>query len=526
MSEWKIPVCGELADDDPDVKHCDVSAKVSCAVSVEDHPIDRLIVKYSSWYMLKRAVAWILRLRSKLSSQHCEAGHLTVVEIHQAESVILKHVQQQHYSAELKSLGREGHVLKSSALRSLDPVIDEDGLMRVGGRLKHARMDEVSKRPFVVPHDSQIARLIVQEKHEISHSGVEWVVSLIRRRFWIPKVRVMVKSVMAACFACKKMFSAPLTQKMSDLPIERIDAFKAPFSCTGVDCFGPFLIKQGRSEVKRYGCIFTCLSTRAVHLEKLNGLDTDTFLNAFRRFLARRGPVESVLSDQGTNFTGASSELAKALRQMDQDRIARYSVKMDVTWKFNPPGASHMGGAWERLIRSVRKVMTGLLGSSASRLNDESLETLFCEVEMILNSRPLTKVSDDVNDASPLTPNHLLLLRECPSVAPGKFDQADVYRRRWRCVQHLANEFWNRWIREYLPELQQRQKWFGSKRNVRVGDLVLITQENTPRGLWPIGLVIDVHESQDGLVRAVEVQTKSAKLVRPITKIVLLEGAE
>lgn len=320
------------------------------------------------------------------------------------------------------------------------------------------------------------------------------------------------------------MFSSTSFQKMADLPLERVDAYKPPFSSTGVDCFGPFLVKQGRAEVKRYGCIFTCLATRAVHLEKLNSLDTDTFINALRRFIARRGPIESILSDQGTNFTGASAELSKSLREMSRDQINRYCVKFGIEWKFNPPGASHMGGVWERLIRSVRKVMDGVLGGQV-RLNDDGLQTIFCEIESILNSRPLTKVSDDIHDSSPLTPNHLLLLRECPSLPPGIFSDADVYRRRWRCVQHLADEFWKKWLREYLPELQRRQKWVQVKRNVQLGDLVLISQESTPRGLWPIGLVVSVNKSKDGLVRSVQVQTKSTKLVRPITKVVLLEGA-
>jgi hypothetical protein len=175
------------------------------------------------------------------------------------------------------------------------------------------------------------------------------------------------------------------------------------------------------------------------------------------------------------------------------------------------------------MIRTVRKVMTGLLDFTCN-LSDEMLSTVFCEVEAIVNGRPLTKVSDDINDLAPLTPNHLLLLRECPSLPPGMFHQSDVYKKRWRCVQFIAEQFWRRWLHEYVPELQRRQKWFHKCRNFQIGDLVMIVGENTPRGIWPLAIVVDVIPGRDGLVRSVKLKTKSTQLIRPVTKIVLLEG--
>jgi len=182
-----------------------------------------------------------------------------------------------------------------------------------------------------------------------------------------------------------------------------------------------------------------------------------------------------------------------------------------------------MGGVWERMIRTVRKVFSGLCQNNV-RLTDEILQTLLCEVELIVNGRPLTKASDCVNDLSPLTPSHLLLLRENSCISPGKFHEADVFRRRWRHVQHLADLFWSRWLREYVPELQRRSKWFNPSKNLKVGDLVLVSDENTPRGLWPLGLIVEAKQSDDGYVRSVKVKTKSSVFTRPITKIVFLEG--
>ena len=161
-------------------------------------------------------------------------------------------------------------------------------------------------------------------------------------------------------------------------------------------------------------------------------------------------------------------------------------------------------------------------------LDDEGLLTLTCEVEAIVNGRPITKVSDDPRDPEALTPNHLLLLRSGPALPPGLFTKVDSYsRRRWRQVQYLADVFWRRWTREYLPALQERKKWTSATRNFAVGDVVLVLDENLPRCSWPIGRILEVFQNRtDGLVRSVKVKTKSSVLMRPIDKIVLLEGAD
>ena len=147
-----------------------------------------------------------------------------------------------------------------------------------------------------------------------------------------------------------------------------------------------------------------------------------------------------------------------------------------------------------------------------------------CLVESIVNSRPITKLSDDPKDLTPLTPNHLLLLRSSPSLPQGLFVKQDLYRRRWRQVQYLADIFWKRWLTEYLPTLQERQKWLHPKRNLRVGDLVLVRHDNTPRPRWPLGLIVNTYPGSDGLVRSVQVKTQSGVYDRPADKICLLEG--
>ena len=494
-STWPEESHGSVLDaSDPEVK------ATSCfLVSDESDPLEKLCLHYSEWYALKRAVAWILRLKLMLSGACKDKGVLRVQELREAEVSILRHAQGRFYASEICLLRKGKSVHKSSSIASLDPIIDEHGLVRVGGRLKLARVSEVNCNPCLVPHNHPIARLIARELHNVAHCGTEWVISEIRKRYWIVRVRTVVKSVAHACVPCKKMFASALNQKMAELPPERLEAFNRPFTFTGMDCFGPFLIKQGRSEVKRYCCLFTCMNTRAVHLEKLNCLETDSFLNAFRRFVARRGMPQKVWSDNGTNFVGGNKEILRNLKDINQKILHEYSLKVDFEWHFNPPTASHYGGVWERLIRTVRKVMMGLLGKDC-RLSDEALETLFCEVESMVNGRPLTKVSDSALDASPLTPNHLLMMSGDVSISPGIFTEGDYFRRRWRQVQHLANTFWRRWLKQYLPELQVRAKWYRKKFNLNEGDLVLVLCENVPRGLWPMGLIEEIYRSKDGWV--------------------------
>ena len=157
-------------------------------------------------------------------------------------------------------------------------------------------------------------------------------------------------------------------------------------------------------------------------------------------------------------------------------------------------------------------------------LTDESLRTVFCEVEYVVNSRPITKVSDDQRDGAALSPNHFLLLNCAPVLAPAVTSEADLYRQRWRCIQHLANVFWSKWLKEYLPNLQMRHKWQRDERDVRVGDVVLVVQENTPRGIWPLGLVMAINEGADGHVRSCRLRLKNdSEILRPISKCVLLE---
>ena len=275
---------------------------------------------------------------------------------------------------------------------------------------------------------------------------------------------------------------------MAELPKERLTPNEPPFSHVGTDLFGPFLAKANRSSTKRYGVIFNCLAVRAIHIEIAYSLDTSSFIQALRRFIARRGPVVEIKSDNGTNLVGSERELREAIQNWNGKQIHDFLLQKGIDWSFNPPGASHHGGIWERQIRSVRKQLNAICQEQL--LNDESLITLMCKVEAIINIRPLTAVSNDPDYLEPLTPNHLLLMKTNSSLPPGVLDPTDVYsRKQWRQVQYLANVFWSRWLKEYLPTLQLRQKWTRTHRNLSINDVVLIVDKGLPRNVWFMGRV-------------------------------------
>nr|XP_058944749.1 uncharacterized protein LOC131772813 [Pocillopora verrucosa] len=504
----------------------------------KDSSIVSIIQRFSSWFKLLKFIALCLRcqrrfvMRRKVSKENCldtadasGAKLVTNAELEEAGKEIIKFEQNLTFAEELEAVKGDKCVKGSSALARLDPILT-DGLLRVGGRLSRATLSDDSKHQIIIPKDSHLARLLVNHFHQKSgHSGREYVLALLRERFWLIRANSTVRSVLSSCFDCKRRQGPVGEQKMANLPRPRVTPDQPPFTCVGIDYFGPFLVRQKRSMVKRYGAIFTCLALRAVHLEVCHSLDTDSFIHALRRFIARRGQVKEIRSDNGSNFVGGERELRVMIDSWNQARIHDALLQKSIKWVFNPPGASHHGGVWERLIRSTRKVLGALVKEQS--LDDESLQTLLCECESFINGRPLTTVSDDPKDLEPLSPNHLLLLRSETPLPPGLFLKSDTYsRRRWRQVQYLADVFWGRWKREYLPLLQSRQKWFRPKKNFAVGDTVIVVDETLPRNAWAIGRITEVFPDKYGFVRRVKVKTKTSTLERPISKLCLLESIE
>ena len=403
------------------------------------------------------------------------------------------------------------------------PLLDQEGLLRVGGRLENAPLNYESKHQLLLPHNHRVSKLLIMEHHEsVGHLGQEYVLASLRQKYWIVKGRAAVRKVLGDCLTCRKQNAPRGQQMMADLPQERLIPGEPPFSYVGIDFFGPLHVKQGRSTVKHYGCLFSCLTVRATHIEVAESLKTDSFINALHRFISRRGSPKVIRSDNGTNLCGGERELREAVENWNQQKIESFLHQRNIDWKLNPPGAFQMGGVWERIIRSVRKILRTLLREQL--VSGEGLRTLMAEVESILNSRPLTQNSESPADPEALIPNHLLLLRPNLNVSPGVFVKGDLYcQRRWKQVQSLTDVFWRRWLSEYFPSLQERQKWLKPCCNFAVGDLVLIADERVHRGQWPLGRIVEVHPGRDGFARSVKVATKSSTFTRPITKLCFLE---
>ena len=346
--------------------------------------------------------------------------------------------------------------------------------------------------------------MIIEWCHQrTAHGGRGLTINEVRSSgFWVVKCNTVVRNLVGKCVKCRLLRGRLGEQKMADLPNDRtLDG--PPFTNCGVDMFGPFWIKEGRKELKRYGTLFTCLASRAVHIECTCSMDTDSFIQALRRFIARRGNRRILRCDNGSNFVGAQRELAKAFQEMDHQKIQHFLENLGsdyITWHRNPPAASHIGGVWER------QILMSLLVTHGRSLNDKSLRTLFAETEAILNSRPLTvETLGDVKSEKHLSPNNILTMKtKVVMPPPGEILRADEFSRgHWRRVQHIANEFWQRWKKEFLLTLQSRQKWNKKRREFVIGDIVLL-KVDASRNQWLMEKVVKVNKDSDGVVRSVQ----------------------
>ena len=512
----------ELSSEDVEIK----KLPVFVATTMLEDAIGINVQRFSNWLRLRRVVGWMIRFGTNtqsVESDRCKDDTLTSKEITAAEEVIVRDLQGCAFQEELKYLRQEKPLPVSNRLSSLCPFVDANGILRVGGRLKRLQITKNKKHPIILPRVHPVTKIVIEWFHrDNGHVGPEHVLSLIREHFWILGARMVINQVCDRCFLCRVRRAQQQFPFMADLPLCRAAINQPPFSHCGVDCWGPVLIKQGRKRLKRWGVIFTCMTIRCVHLEAVESSETDTFINALRRFVNRRGSPLHMYSDNGKNFEGASAELQEFVKKLAANAVKDFASTKAIEWHFNPPKAPHMGGAWERLIRSVKEVMFGLVKNQV--LTDPQLQTLLTEVEHIVNSRPLTHLSNDVSDYDALTPNHVLLGMHRNWVAIADTDVDDITsRKQWKQVQALRAIFWSRWVKEYLPTLTKRSCWRDSKPNFKVDELVLLEDDNVKRKKWPLARITEVIESADGVVRQVEVRTKDGIYKRPVSRLYKLE---
>ncbi|XP_075150659.1 uncharacterized protein LOC142224757 [Haematobia irritans] len=302
--------------------------------------------------------------------------------------------------------------------------------------------------------------------------------------------RTIYKSVTRDCQACRIHKAIPRTPEMAKLPRARLASYMAPFTFSGVDFFGPIWVTVNRHKEKRYGCLFTCLTVRAIHIEVAHSLYTDSCILAIRNFISRRGIPREFYSDNGTNFIGAERELRQSLAEVDKDAFVRAFTSATCKWNFNPPAAPHMGGAWERLVRSIKTVLYRIMPTRSP--SDELLRSMFIEIENVVNSRPLVYVPLDEDSSEALTSNHFLLGSSSGMKPLISCDDAGItLKQNWRISQQYANIFWRKWVLEYLPTLTCRTKWHEKQKPLQQGDLVIVVDPSLPRNVWVRGKVLE-----------------------------------
>ena len=535
-------------ESDQEVRPDVTSMKTDVAYSSRKLGTERFS-RFSSWRKLVVAIAVLkcaietFKSRSVSSGQHpTESLNKSVESRTEAERFIVREVQEEVFGPEISALKDGRQIPRRSSLLQLSPFLDAHGILRVGGRLKHAKDSQVVsdslRNPVIIPKGHHIASLLVRHFHEkVSHQGRHFTEGAIRSAgFWIVGARRIISSMIQRCVTCNRLRGKFCCQKMADLPPDRVNP-SPPFTFVGIDTFGPWPVvarrtRGGQSNQKRWAVLFTCLVSRAIHIEVVEELSSSSFINALRRFLSIRGPVQQFRSDRGTNFVGATEDLSINALFVEDGPVRKFLNDSGIDWLFNPPHSSHMGGAWERMIGVSRRILDSmLLRTGMKNLTHEVLTTLMAEVCAIVNARPIVSVSSDPEDPEVLTPATLLTQKTAQKFHDfPNFNIKEMYKAQWKHVQVLAQEFWDRWRRDYLSTLQSRRKWSTDQPNLKEGDVVLLKDHECARNFWPLGLVLRTFPSDDDKVRKVEVRVsrdgKPVTYIRPVTELVNLHVCE
>ncbi|XP_055605041.1 uncharacterized protein LOC129753269 [Uranotaenia lowii] len=502
--------------------------------SVNLHSIREPLIDFSrftKWLKLKRTAAYVVRFcryfQYKFLKQQPTTGALKQDELRTAENFIYREVQQHVYRNEVWTLSKvnstSGKLQKTSPLYKLSPFLDEVGVLRMRGRIEACEFIEPSTaNPIILPKEHPVTKLIVQSTHEVfHHCNFETVVNELRQKYQISQLRRVCDKIRRDCQMCKNARARPHPPAMASLPSSRLAAFARPFTYAGVDYFGPMSVVVGRRVEKRWGVLITCLVIRAVHIEIAHSLNTSSCILALRNFMARRGTPLELFSDRGTNFVGSNREITEAVRCLDENKMMEEFTTANTKWTFLPPSSPHMGGSWERLVQSVKKVLRNM--KIPRNPTDEVLHNTLLEIEFIINSRPLTYVPIDNADSEAITPNHFLLGSSSGSKPLVPFeDNPNILRNTWKTSQTYANQFWKRWVQEYLPSINRRTKWHYPVKPIEVDDVVVIVDPDLPRNMWPKGRVVKVN-NRDGQVRSALVKTASNIYERPAVKLAVLD---
>ena len=469
--------------------------------------------QFSSWKRLLRTTIYVLKTLD-LAKRRLS----TVKERYQrSKDILFRVAQNESFPEDIKDIQRTQTVKARSKIVNFNPYLDQEGTLRSLSRLQKAPINFRIKNPQIVDAKHYIIRLYIQHIHEDEgHVGLEHMRVILQQEHWMTHLTITLKQIIYNCLICKRQRQLLSQPKMGNLPEFRFAKTPAAFEDIGMDYFGHFPVYQRNQRTSQYVCIFTCFRTRAVHFEVVEDLTTDSCLLAIRRFTSRRGKPTSITSDNASTFHAAAKSL-------DLGKIEEKLGSQQIDWKFIPPGTPHEGGAWERLIRMAKRILYPLSGTQS--WTQQTFNTFICQVEGIMNSRPLTKASADSNDIECLTPNHFIIPRRSnfPTTALEANKHTDRLIQLNRQCESNANQFWTRLMKEYLPTLRPQSKWHTTKDPIMKGQVVWILENNSPRVLWPLGLVTEVYPGSDNIVRKCKLKTKTGETVKSAHQLCPLE---
>lgn len=496
--------------------------------AVETRPVfdeDFLLNRFSSLSKLIGVTGWTKRFiwNCRHPSERRSSLFLSPDERQEALLYWIRSVQRVHFDSVIDILHEGRSRLKGSVAR-LNPFLDDSGLIRVGGRLRNSKLPFGSRHPLLLPKGGRLVELLVTDRHiRSSHPGCNALLAILQREFWILSARRIIRSVLFRCIPCYRLKAATMQPQMGDLPADRVSATR-PFAGVGTDFAGPFRVKTSRLRnariEKAYLCVFVCLSTKAVDLEIVSSLSTEAFMATLSRFVSRRGLPALMRSDCGTNFKGANNYLRDVVGFLESNSkdIGTALSRQGIKWLFDPPSCPHWGGIFESVVKVAKTHLRRVIGETV--LTYEELDTVFCKIEAVLNSRPLCPLSSDPNDLEVLSPGHFLIGQPLNALPEYPFVDVGPNRlSRFEALQRMTQTFWHRFSLEYLHLLQQRVKWSDKTNPPSIGDLVLVKDPNLPPLQWRRGRILKLFPGADGTPRFAEVMVGDSILKRAVATL-------
>lgn len=506
-------------------------------VDLTKQDIYPLIEAYGDWQRLKNVTKTIFQAAHNFEKlKNRKIGNITNNFENLAINYLIRKDQERTFSKEIDAAKNNNHAILAKLVLIWDP---ENEILRVDGRIRSENLSKDQQFPILLDKKGVLASLLIRDAHYhrvrnwprigawpggVGHGGTQLVQQYLREKYWIIGCRLLTKNIIRKCPICFKLRMSTSSQLMATLPSFRTTPKRA-FSRVGIDYAGPVTIRSALGRLpklsKAWIAVFVCLVTRAIHLELVSELTTQAFIAALKRMIARRGMVTEIISDNATTFVGANNFLTSIQIQLEENK-QEIEDQCKIKWTFTTPAAPHQGGIYEAAVKSIKYHLVRIIGEAT--LTFEEYSTLLCQVEAYVNSRPLTPLNDDPTSLNALTPGHFLVGEALVKIPDEEnFTQIPENRlTRWNHITRMNQHFWERWYHEYLNSLINRSKWTKEQRNFRVGDMVILKEENTPPLKWKLARVEEILPGKDNLVRSVIVRTSSGVFKRPIVKLGLL----